>query len=887
MSIGSGRLTLPSDSASEAVQDVGRPLMEGEQVIDNAILAAVFCLTKQCADSFTTLGLGQRIEVIFVFRAFFNKIIDRMLAYHMIHHLISIDDHFIEALSLAFRLMTTPLDMLLCRIEKMRNWRWSDEEEFALFASAIQGRLSDFVRISRRASLAIQQRLSYWRRVHKHILFFDIENITVTDEEEEEERGETDSKQSSGISALVISDPISPVFPYSNSLTLGQKNVAAALAGRRIKLERAKNVEYRMAACRAEKRAKSYRSQTNHTEQTDRSLPTASFPTNNALINKVLEFSKLQNKKGVTYPLDVRQFWVSLHALSPYTCHYLSKLLDGPCQRSITSWLSEVKRGLREELFQFDAVGKIASRWIQKWGHCSDDVFTLSFDACKLDEDLVIHDDGTVTGTLAPVVLQASPLDYKLNAKLYQALWEQQISGKNLITHAFVFMLTPVDERKGYPIHVVLTNTGSATDAVFRCIRELPSVLEGLGIRVVFKASDSDCKYRMSFNYQFDQIHRQLSTIWARRDETDEISGLESVMVPVIRYCNDIPHINKRWRRRLVSNERLVLSVEACHRQDMRNLTVNTDVMRSINPNIPDSAFRNNSLATMDDSYPLMIFTVDSLWGAWASQNWGAFCYLLPVVCSQVVFRAKTISREKRFEFAFLGWAFCHLYYSYLNSCTGLHYPIMTRELIVDMSNALLCQMCALCQVDKAYRTSKISSTISEHFFARIRRIMNQDQSVDSFVSALLRCVIFDLQDDETGTSMQVPRRTFDSATCERGISRLSTHAILEIRDFLAALFCIAGVHLPPNLEHVEVLLSAAPHNLENSSVIAMILTMKAVGIPRQRFTIHAGQVRLRRIYGRSIIARFTTAATAEKPAVIWPQERPGGDEHAGDSHSG
>ena len=150
--------------------------------------------------------------------------------------------------------------------------------------------------------------------------------------------------------------------------------------------------------------------------------------------------------------------------------------------------------------------------------------------------------------------------------------------------------------------HVVLTNTGSATDPVFRCIRELPSVLEGLGIRVVFKASDSDCKYRMSFNYQFDQIHRQFSTIWVRRDETDEINGLESVMVPVIRYCNDIPHINKRWRRRLVSNERLVLSVETCHRQDMRNLTVNTDVMRSINPNIPDSAFRNNSLAPMDDS---------------------------------------------------------------------------------------------------------------------------------------------------------------------------------------------------------------------------------------------------------------------------------------------
>lgn len=377
MSIGSGRLTLPPDSASKAVQDVSRPLTEGDQVIDNAILAAVFCLTKQCADSYTTLGLGQRIEVIFVFRAFFNKIIDKVLAYHMIHHLISIDDHFIEALSLAFQLMTTPLDMLLCRIEKLRNWRWSGEEEFALFASAIQGRLSDFVRISTRASLAIQQRLSYWRRVHKHMLFFDIENITVTDDEEEE-MGETDSEQSSGISALVISDPISPVFPLSNSLTLGQKNVAAALAGRRIKLERAKNVEYRMAACRAEKRAKYYRSQTNHTEQTDRSLPTASFPSNNALINKVLEFSKLENKKGVTYPLDVRQFWVSLHALSPYSCHYLSKLLDGPCQRSITSWLSEVKRGLREELFQFNAVGKIASRWKQKWGSAA----MMTFSRC-------------------------------------------------------------------------------------------------------------------------------------------------------------------------------------------------------------------------------------------------------------------------------------------------------------------------------------------------------------------------------------------------------------------------------------------------------------------------------------------------------------------------
>ena len=518
----------------------------------------------------------------------------------------------------------------------------------------------------------------------------------------------------------------------------------------------------------------------------------------------------------------------------------------------------------------------MAQRWLRIWRCNSSDVFTLSYDACKLDEDLIINEKGCVTGCMNEVQLTSPPLAYRTNSELYRRLWEQQIASKNLITHAFVFMLTPVTEDRGYVIHVEYANTGSATPQVLRCIKEIPELLNDK-IRIAFSASDSDNKYRLRFNQQFESIYAQFSYIYVFDQAKGEIAGPGNLYLPMVMYCNDIPHILKWWRSRLICSEHLFLSCEReklfCTGESV-SISLNAKLIRDLNGKIPLSAFRVGSIPSMDDSYPLMIFTVETFLAAWDAQRLDAAIYLLPAVCAQVVFRNKKITRVIRLKVAYLGWCLCIYYYSYLEDCSELKFrrPIISKELLVDLCNALLCQIYGMGRVQKAYRTSKISSTMSEHFFARMRRTMGSDQSVENFTNVLLRNVICDLGESPGPADLHHPKRVFDSALCEEGISCVSAETAIEVRDFVAALFRRSNVVLSQRAKHVKVFECSNEHDLDGSSIIRLLRELVVDDTP-QRFTIHAGQSRARRIYGRSIMSRFSTAAKAE--SVCDPGAKP------------
>ena len=533
------------------------------------------------------------------------------------------------------------------------------------------------------------------------------------------------------------------------------------------------------------------------------------------------------------------------------------------------------KEIIRDESFKLESIAGIVSRWRRKWGD-SAAVFTLSYDACKLDEDLVINQDGHVSGVLTKVELDAAPIEYKLNPLLYQKLWEQQIAKKNLITHAFVFMLNPVSEARGFPVHVVFSNSGSANEQVMRCIREIPALLEGPKMHIKFEASDSDNKYRMAFTNQFRAMYNQFSKLYSPVYGNCGLYLLDRVVVPSPRRCNDIPHILKRWRARLINNERLFLTTESEMKSDV---WVSVDVIRALAPSIPDTAFRCGSMAAMDDRYPQMIFNIDTLMCAWSQKRLDVVIFLLPAVCAEIVFRQDGISRQRRLEYAFLGWCTCIYYFAYLEDCgrcdKKFRYPMMSRDLAVDMGNALFCQMCAMREIPNEYRTAKVSSVISEHFFARLRRSMGPDQSYDNFVRTLLKIVICDVKDNRPNESLKTQRRLFESARCEYGVCNLGNEAAFEVRDFLSTLFRVNGVMFSPNADHLSTFASADDsYSLDISRIIQAFLELRHRVVYPCKFTVHAGQSRMRRIYGRSILSRYQTAAKRGSATAITVEER-------------
>ena len=836
---------------------------------DIASLTACFCLSQKCNDWLVSLPFTTKIEVIFVFRVVIYGLCDSETAKRMFT-VFEQADCALPALDLLEKIVILQSHEMF-ELARTGTSRWTFQEDVALFSAMIRNDVITFRSATGRTSRAIRRRIQHWTNIARHILSLDFGDITVdesnrevSDEDNDVESVEDEFQRVQEIEEDDMDvkgqqDPEMDVLEWTN-MTRGKRMATMAKTGKSIQALKKQCVKFRMSACRAAKQCKRS-GRVMELAEMDLRCKEEVDGKKCTLLQQLSELAEKEPKVSRRYPKDVKNFWMQVYSVSPCCFDHVSWLMNGPCHATVKSWMRVKKDVIRNELFNLESVTKIVNRWRRKWNGKTY-AFTLSYDACKLDEDLVINQDGQVSGVLQQVTLDVPPIQYKLNPLLYQKLWEQQVLNKNLITHAFVFMLNPVSDARGFPVHAVFSNSGSANEQVTRCIREIPRLLAGNGIHIKFEASDSDNKYRMAFTSQFRVIYQQFSKLYAPSCGTCELCLLDRVELPSPRRCNDIPHILKRWRARLINNERLFLTSEAEMQSD---IWLSIDILRAIAPSIPDTAFRGGSMAAMDDFYPRMIFNIDILRRAWSQRRLDVVIFLLPAVCAEIVFRKDGISRERRIEFAFLGFCVCVYYFSYLEDCARcdkrFRCPVISRDLTVDMGNALYCQMRALREIEHEYRAAKVSSVISEHFFARMRRCMGPDQSYDNFVQTLLKTVICDLKDERPTDNLRMRRRLFESALCERGICCLSNTAIVEARDFVSALFRANAVVFSPTADHLRTFAMANEHNLDTSRIIQSFLELAHDVVSPCRFTIHAGQSRMKRIYGRSIISRFQTAA--------------------------
>ena len=142
---------------------------------------------------------------------------------------------------------------------------------------------------------------------------------------------------------------------------------------------------------------------------------------------------------------------------------------------------------------------------------------------------------------------------------------------------------------------------------------------------------------------------------------------------------------------------------------------------------------------------------------------------------------------------------------------------------------------------------------------------MGPDQSANNFTRIFLRNIICDLNDSQMTEKMQVPKRLFHSALCQDGVVSPDPQIALEVRDFVCALFAECSVSLSCGAQHQEVFMRPTFYDLENSCVIEWFRALNQPAVQTfKKFVVHAGQTRVRRIYGRAILSRFTTAAKTE-----------------------
>ena len=231
--------------------------------VDDRILAAFFCVKRSCFDWYMNLCLPQRIEVIFVVRAVLERLLDPGIAEQMIESLISEGEPGKLSVRVGVELVQANLDELLPQLNGMSLWKWKEEEDFIMFAAIVQKEWSKFSKISKRSAFSLKQRLAYWRGIRKHLLDFNIDDViatdTITDDNEEDESVEIACEASTNdgdiavdVDVLAYNSPDHAEPKWSKSI--GRRNVEAALAAKRLKLQQKKTVSEHMAVCRAQKK---------------------------------------------------------------------------------------------------------------------------------------------------------------------------------------------------------------------------------------------------------------------------------------------------------------------------------------------------------------------------------------------------------------------------------------------------------------------------------------------------------------------------------------------------------------------------------------------------------------------------------------------------------
>ena len=231
--------------------------------VDDRILAAFFCVKRSCFDWYMNLCLPQRIEVIFVVRAVLERLLDPDIAEQMIESLISEGEPGKLSVRVGVELVQANLDELLPQLNGMSLWKWKEEEDFIMFAAVVQKEWSKFSKISKRSAFSLKQRLAYWRGIKKHLLDFNIDDVIATDaitnDNEEDESVEIACEASTNdgdiavdVDVLACNSPDHAEPKWSKSI--GRRNVEAALAAKRLKLQQKKTVSEHMAVCRAQKK---------------------------------------------------------------------------------------------------------------------------------------------------------------------------------------------------------------------------------------------------------------------------------------------------------------------------------------------------------------------------------------------------------------------------------------------------------------------------------------------------------------------------------------------------------------------------------------------------------------------------------------------------------
>lgn len=305
------------------------------------------------------------------------------------------------------------------------------------------------------------------------------------------------------------------------------------------------------------------------------------------------------------YDENVKNFWIQEFLFGRKSYNYHRSLLHGPSISTIYRWLEIIDFPRFETFRQIKNIPIILSFWKRLYNFDSL-ACSISMDAMKVDEDLVINHDGTVKGVI-PKMKVKNPIMYYRNQKNYFSLYKSCVQNNKLISSMFIISVCPLSNIHSFPIFVYLSHKGNADENFLSILNQILDILRENSISPIFIGSDADRSYKKYFIESFTGISKFIS------NKKGIVHNIEC-NVPL--WTNDPAHLLKRGRSRLVTKKVLYVSKFDQYNDSIRGfpyMEVTIPAILKINPNLLPNWFKSKCIYSMDDFYPFYIFSGKTL----------------------------------------------------------------------------------------------------------------------------------------------------------------------------------------------------------------------------------------------------------------------------------
>lgn len=354
----------------------------------------------------------------------------------------------------------------------------------------------------------------------------------------------------------------------------------------------------------------------------------------------------------------------------------------------------------------------------------------LAVDAVSLTPEIGVTKDKLVTGLLQKELLGDKEMR-KLEKKFKE--FEKFCRDRKdvTITDAFLYNIQPLNSSyRSFVIYFHASTQGKATDREVEILHHIKKEVAKDGIEIIGYAFDGDSTYRTLHNDFFkyyDKIIRSDASI-SNYSIIDKLSII-----------SDPLHLLKRARYRMFSG-----SIHAGFSSSSAKL--NIDYLKS-HLNLPTLVFSNKPFTKMQDSLPIELFSLESLYVLLIDENLDWISYFLPFVFLNSALSEEGLTVDERRSFIEIAFYYC---FYYIIESQKYEDPLPQRKskynsnlqmyneiLMIEFCNTAISIIKALDSFNGTINLNRIGSNPVEHVFGLLRMKSRNKHTYDKMVKSL------------------------------------------------------------------------------------------------------------------------------------------------------